>query len=73
MEYLAPLVLKLHLFFGISVLSDISYLRYEVERYLAKVARKSAKHHLKGPAKRTAEDDQRFEESLRRLIESCST
>jgi len=38
---------------------------------MAKVARRSAKHHLKGPAKRTAEDDRRFEESFRRLIEEC--
>ena len=41
-----------------------------MERHMAKVARRSAKHHLKGPAKRTDEDDQRFEESFRRLIES---
>ena len=41
-----------------------------MERHMAKVARKSAKHHLKGPAKRTEEDDRRFEESFRRLIES---
>ena len=26
------------------------------------------KNHLKGPAKRTDEDDRRFEESFRRLI-----
>ena len=32
-----------------------------MERHMAKVARKSAKHHLKGPAKRTDEDDRRFE------------
>ena len=44
-----------------------------MERHMAKVARRSAKHHLKGPAKRTAEDDRRFEESFRRLIGSCST
>ena len=42
-----------------------------MERHMAKVARRSAKHHLKGPAKRTAEDDRRFEESFRRLIEEC--
>ena len=41
-------------------------------RHMAKVARKSAKHHFKGPAKRTAEDDRRFEESFRRMIEICS-
>ena len=42
-----------------------------MERHMAKVARRSAKHHLKGPAKRTGEDDRRFEESFRRLID-CS-
>lgn len=41
-----------------------------MERHMAKVARRSAKHHLKEPAKRTVEDDRRFEESFRRLIES---
>ena len=40
-----------------------------MERHMAKVARRSAKHHLTGPAKRTDEDDRRFEESFRRLIE----
>ena len=36
-----------------------------MERHLAKKARRSSKkNHLKGPAKRTAEDDQRFEESF---------
>ena len=43
-----------------------------MERHMAKVARRSAKHHLRGPAKRTDKDDQRFEESLRRLIEDSS-
>ena len=42
-----------------------------MERHMAKVARRSAKHHLKGPAKRTDEDDRRFEESFRKLIENC--
>ena len=42
-----------------------------MECHIAKVARKSAKHHLKGPAKRTDEDDRRFEESFRKLIEAC--
>ena len=40
-----------------------------MERHMAKVAMRSAKHHLKGPAKRTVEDDRCFEESFRRLIE----
>ena len=42
-----------------------------MERHLAKVARRKGKNHLKGPARRTAEDDRRFEESFRRLIERC--
>ena len=40
-----------------------------MERHLAKKARRaSSKNHIKGPAKRTAEDDQRFEQSFFRLI-----
>ena len=40
-----------------------------MERHLAKKARRSTKkHHLKGPAKRTAEDDERFEASLEKMI-----
>ena len=40
-----------------------------MERHLAKKARRSSKkNHLKGPAKRTAEDDQRFEESFEKMI-----
>ena len=39
------------------------------ERHMHKKARMSnAKHHLKGPKKRTQEDDERFSESLERLI-----
>ena len=41
-----------------------------MERHMAKVARRKSKNHLKGPAKRTDEDDRRFEESFRRLIDS---
>jgi len=44
-----------------------------MERHMAKVARRSAKHHLKGPAKRTEEDDRRFEDSFRKLIEACES
>lgn len=41
-----------------------------MERHLAKKARRAKKkHHLKGPAKRTEEDDKRFEASLRKMIE----
>ena len=39
-----------------------------MERHLAKKARRSGKHHLKGPAKRTEEDDKRFAESFERMI-----
>lgn len=39
------------------------------ERHIAKeVRRKSKKNHLKGPRKRTREDDEHFEESLKQLI-----
>lgn len=41
-----------------------------MERHMAKVARRKSKNHLKGPAKRTEEDDRRFEESFRHLIET---
>ena len=40
-----------------------------MERHMAKKARMaSKKHHLKGPSKRTEEDDKRFEESFEKLI-----
>jgi len=40
-----------------------------MERHLAKKARNAnKKHHLKGPPKRTDEDDKRFEQSLEKLI-----
>ena len=43
-----------------------------MERHLSKKARRSSsKHHLKGPAKRTTEDDQRFEESFEKLIQKA--
>lgn len=43
--------------------------RLLAERAIAKKARRSkAKHHLKGPAKRTEEDDKRFRESFVKLI-----
>ena len=44
-----------------------------MERHLAKKARRSGKHHLKGPAKRTEEDDQRFTESFERMIREAMT
>ena len=43
-----------------------------MERHLAKKARRSTrKHHLKGPAKRTLEDDIRFEESFEKIIQKA--
>lgn len=40
-----------------------------MERHLSKKARMaSKKHHMKGPAKRTEEDDRRFAESFEKLI-----
>ena len=43
-----------------------------MERHLAKKARRSTKkHHLKGPSKRIAEDDIRFEESFERMIQKA--
>ena len=42
-----------------------------MDRHLAKKARRSGKHHLKGPARRTEEDDKRFAESFERLIQEA--
>ena len=42
-----------------------------MDRHLAKKARRSGKHHLKGLAKRTEEDDKRFAESFERLIQEA--
>ena len=44
-----------------------------MDRHLAQKARRSGKHHLKGPAKRTEEDDRRFAESFERLIAELET
>lgn len=41
-----------------------------MERHLAKKARQSSKHHLKGPRKRTHEDDERFEHAFTQLLQS---
>ncbi|MFL0250019.1 YaiI/YqxD family protein [Clostridium neuense] len=44
-----------------------------MERHLAKKARRaSSKNHMKGPKKRTTEDDERFEESFRRMLEKAN-
>ena len=46
--------------------------RLLMERHLSKKARRiSGRHYLKGQAKRTEEDNRRFERSLRELIEKC--
>ncbi len=42
-----------------------------MERHLAKKARRSARHHLKGPAKRTEEDDLRFAASFERMVRTA--
>lgn len=47
--------------------------RLLAERHMHKKARMAhTKHHLKGPKKRTPEDDARFTESLERLITSLA-
>lgn len=46
--------------------------RMLMERHMAKKAKRATgKHHLKGPSKRTEEDDKRFAESLERLVVKC--
>ncbi len=48
--------------------------RMLMERHLNKKARRSShKNHIKGPAKRTAEDDERFEQSFEKLIQQAYT
>ena len=47
--------------------------RMLMERHISKKIRRSkSKYHLKGPAKRTAEDDVRFEESLEQMIQKIN-
>lgn len=44
-----------------------------MDRHLAKKARMSnSKHHIKGPKKRTTDDDKRFEEAFEKLISELS-
>lgn len=44
-----------------------------MERHFAKKARRSSKkNHLKGPSKRTEEDDRRFEESFEKMIRKAT-
>ncbi len=48
--------------------------RLLAERHISRKARMAhSKHHLKGPKKRTSEDDERFVESLERLIQLINT
>lgn len=43
--------------------------RMLMERHIAKKERRSkSKHHLKGPGRRTKEDDERFEKSFAKLV-----
>lgn len=42
-----------------------------MERHLAKKARRTSRHHLKGPAKRTEEDDLRFAASFEKLVRTA--
>lgn len=43
--------------------------RLLMERHMAKKARQAkSKHHLKGPAKRTEEDNKRFSEAFEKLV-----
>lgn len=46
--------------------------RMLMERHIAKKERRSkSKHHLKGPSRRTKEDDERFEQSFEKLVEKA--
>ena len=49
------------------VISELNIDTLLTSRHLAKKARRSGKH-LKGPSKRTSEQDKKFEETLRRAI-----
>ena len=41
-----------------------------MQRHVEKKARRAGKHHLKGPDKRTDEDDRQFADSFHKLIQS---
>ena len=43
-----------------------------MDRHLGKKEMRSSKHHLKGPAKRTKEDDLHFAESFEKMIRTVS-
>ncbi len=42
-----------------------------MERHIAKKARRVGKHHLKGPSKRTEEDDRRFAENFEMILQEA--
>ena len=47
--------------------------RMLMERHISKkIQRSKSKYHLRGPAKRTAEDDARFEELLEQMIQKIN-
>ena len=51
------------------IYSDDNIDRLLMERHLAKKARMSkSKHHMKGPKKRTREDDERFAQAFEKLL-----
>ena len=45
--------------------------RLLMERHLARKARRAGRHHLKGPAPRTSEDDRRFARSFDQLAQEA--
>ncbi len=48
--------------------------RLLMERHLARKARMAkAKHHLKGPSRRTRQDDERFADALKTLLDQIGT
>ena len=53
--------------------TDANIDRMLMERHISKKIRRSkSKYHLRGPAKRTAEDDARFEELLEQMIQKIN-
>ena len=63
----------------ISVICAVSYTHLDenidqmlMERHLNKKARRAShKNHLKGPKKRTEEDDERFAQSFERMVKAA--
>ena len=42
-----------------------------MERHLSKKARRNSKNHLKGPKKRTEDDDMRFKDSFEKMVKKA--